>query len=136
MKDVRWREESGFEGKCEYCREWWPVDTEFWYPGKSVRMCRGCLQVYQRLKMAERRKDPAKRETDRAAVYDMRKALTQAGIMGEYRRAWYLSNRDKILRDRRERYARERAAAGKPYTPRVDGPDPHVLNVLRRRKAA
>ena len=36
--------ELGFEGKCEMCSSWYPLDTEFW-PARvrAVHTCRACF---------------------------------------------------------------------------------------------
>ncbi len=42
MTGVRFGE-LGFEGKCDACQEWWPIEREFW-PVKTrhVYICRAC----------------------------------------------------------------------------------------------
>lgn len=122
MTGIRWRE-TGLEGKCEYCREWWPVDNEtireFWTPEKlSFRMCKACTREYYRLAQARRRDDPEKRERDRIGVQEMRETLKKYGLLGEYRHRWYVRNREKVCASRRAKYARQRAEAGMPYTPK------------------
>lgn len=122
MTGVRWREDTGFEGRCDYCREYWPLDVEFWQVTKvSMRMCKACIREYYRLAQRKRRADPEKRAKDREGVTEMRAVLTRYGLMGDYRRRWYLTNRETILANRRKRYEAERLSAGKSYTPR--GPD-------------
>jgi hypothetical protein len=120
MRDVRYRADSGFEGKCEACREWWPIDPECWQVSRAAfRICRACVAEYGRLAQARRREDPEKRARDRAGVTDMRATLRKYGILGEYRHRWYLNRREDICAKRRASYAAQRAAEGKPYAPRA-----------------
>lgn len=135
MTGVRWHDELGFQGKCDYCLEWWPLDEEFWQVSKrSFRMCRSCLRDYGRLKQAERREDPETRARDREGSRVQREALTVAGVMGEYRARWYRKNAERIRAQRRASYAAKRAAEGKPYKPH-DTKNSVVLAKLRRRAA-
>lgn len=137
MNGVRWRDDTGFQGRCDYCLEWWPLTSDFWITVERAgfRMCRGCRTDYARLKMAERRLDPEKRAKDRAVVMEMREALAKHGLLGEYRARWYAKNADKIRAQRRARYAAKRAAEGKPYHPHADTPQ-SVLAQLRKKRAA
>lgn len=120
MEGVRWRD--GPEGKCNYCREWWPITEEFWYLGANTfRMCRACIRDRKKSDARARRLNPAKRDQDRQAVAANRALMKKLGIHKEFQRRWYLNNQEEICRKRREKYARDRAAAGKPYNPR--GPE-------------
>jgi hypothetical protein len=49
MTGVRFGE-LGFEGRCETCKEWLPLDTEFW-PARvrCVHVCRACFNDAARL---------------------------------------------------------------------------------------
>lgn len=47
MTGVRFRTASGFEGRCDMCREWWPIDTEFWDPKHGLSRCRACLRAFK-----------------------------------------------------------------------------------------
>lgn len=135
MTGVRWREDVGFQGKCDYCLEWWPLDGEFWQLSKhAFRMCVACIRDYKRLKQAERRQDPDARARDREDVRAQKAALNAAGILGEYRARWYRANADRIRANKRATYAAQRKADGKPYTPREARPS-GVLAALRRRAA-
>lgn len=42
MTGVRYRDDTGFEGRCDTCREYWPLTAEFWVFGRGFRTCRGC----------------------------------------------------------------------------------------------
>lgn len=119
MIGVRWREDTGFEGRCDYCREYWPLTLDFWKVSKqSMRICRACLNEYHRLAQARRRQDPVKRAKDRQGVHEMRETLREHGLLAEARHRWYLNHRERLCADRRVKYAAKRAAEGKPYTPR------------------
>jgi len=34
-----------FEGRCQYCGDWWPLTEEFWPKAVTVQFCRACLQA-------------------------------------------------------------------------------------------
>lgn len=42
MTGVRLRPE-GFEGKCDACHEWWPLERAFWQPNSGLRRCAACV---------------------------------------------------------------------------------------------
>lgn len=48
MTGVRWREDTGFEGRCDDCKEYWPLDEEFWTPKHGLVRCRGCHNEVRR----------------------------------------------------------------------------------------
>lgn len=48
MNGVRFRED-GFEGVCEGCHEWYPIDQEFWPVWRGFRFCRACYLETRRL---------------------------------------------------------------------------------------
>ncbi len=119
MTGVRWREDTGFEGRCDYCREYWPLTLEFWQVSKvSMRSCKACIREYYRVAQARRREDPEKREADRRGVAEMKATLRKYGLMSEYQHRWYMNNREKLCADRRAKYKADREAAGLSYTPR------------------
>lgn len=54
MIGVRFRPE-GAEGQCDYCREWWPIAVEFWYPTRGLRKCLACIREGDRARARQRR---------------------------------------------------------------------------------
>jgi ribosomal protein L35 len=85
VRDVRYRNPDGFEGKCEGCLDWFPIDVEFWPRGRGLRHCRVCEREKTTLRMRELRGDPVVRESQQA------QHLT-----------YYRANREWILAKRRE----------------------------------
>jgi len=83
---VRWRSDTGWEGRCNECCDWWPLDHEFWYPRQGLARCRACQNLAQR--RSERRIRAEEQDVIRAA--DRRR----------YRREWESERR------KRERLAR------------------------------
>lgn len=70
---VRLRADVGWEGRCNECCEWWPLDEEFWYPRQGVARCRGCINLAQR--RAERRLRAS--EVDMVRLADRRRRLRE-----------------------------------------------------------
>ena len=59
MTGVRWREDTGYEGRCDDCKEYWPLDDEFWSPKHGLARCRGCY-LARRAQREHGRKRPTK----------------------------------------------------------------------------
>ena len=105
MTGVRYRTDTGFEGKCDRCLEWWPLnDVTCWSPSNGLKRCRACIAERQAERNRIRRQDPAQREADRLAMQAKRHAT-----LGDYRRAYYRDhyrlNRERINELARARYA-------------------------------
>lgn len=108
MTGVRWRAEVGFEGRCEYCRQYWPLDLTNWMPRGGLRRCIGCFREYKRLKEQGRSTQEAVRELKRAngrIAYRLNREERLA-----YNRRWKAANRERIAEYNR-RYRTERKAA-------------------------
>ena len=110
MTGVRWRPDTGFEGKCDRCLEWWPLDRTCWFPDHGMKRCRACLSEIQSQKNKLRRLDPEKRKADVEAMRAFRRA--NAEHVQEQRKAYYRAHRERINELARLRYA-ERAAEGR-----------------------
>ena len=47
-RGVRWREDVGFELRCDVCAKarrtdcYWPLTLDFWNPRRGMTMCRAC----------------------------------------------------------------------------------------------
>lgn len=90
---VRYRD-GDFQLRCEYCREWWPLDLEFWYPIGGLRRCKSCAREYKRLKESGRRSDEAVR-----ALKNTRSRMKYAQNRDYHlakNRAWRAANKDRI----------------------------------------
>lgn len=99
---------EGFEGQCEYCRDWWPLTVEFWYPKHGLRRCKACWAAYHRQHEAGRMRNDIihslKTQRDRERYYANRAQRLAAN------RAWKAANRDRIAAYNREYRERRRAA--------------------------
>lgn len=104
MTGVRWRADTGFEGKCDVCLEWWPLDPSCWSQSNGLRRCRACISEGQAARNRVRREDPAVRAMDRAGVQAAR-AASKADARRAYYRENYRKNRERVNRLARERYA-------------------------------
>ena len=103
MTGARFRD-GVWEGKCDACLEWMPLDTGHWYPRHGVRRCIFCLNTAQAERQKARRgADPAYREGCNEAQRAKRHANRDAFL--EYQRRWYRANRDAILTKKRAEYA-------------------------------
>jgi hypothetical protein len=47
MNGCRYRPDTGYEGKCNSCVDWWPLTDEFWYPRQGMARCRACINETQ-----------------------------------------------------------------------------------------
>ena len=95
MRGARWREDTGYEGQCDRCRQWWPLDDDSWVKKTGFRRCRACLTeekaAYQRELRAS---DPEMVARHRLTNEVNRKAKRQAdpASFREYQRRWYAAN--------------------------------------------
>ena len=108
--NVRWRDDTGWEFKCGYCAEWWPLTGEFWWK-RSMSRCRACWLEYQKGYQNERyANDPVFRagKRDAAKLSAWKDRQLNPDTMKARKRAYYLANREPILRKARARYWRNR----------------------------
>ena len=107
MQGVRYRPE-GFEGQCEYCRDWWPLERSFWRPESGLRRCKSCWAEYHRLHEAGRTQDEIvramKNQRNREAYWSNREQRLA------YNRAWKAANRERVAEYNRAYRARTKAA--------------------------
>jgi hypothetical protein len=114
MQGVRWNDDEGhFEGRCDACALWWPIEPEtrheFWpVRGRGLRICRACDRLKTNARISvQRATDATKRDRDRgynAAYY--------ASLSPTERRALRRTNPDVVESQRRwarEGIARSRA---------------------------
>ena len=108
MTGVRFRE-GGFEGRCETCREYWPLDSAFWriHPNVGWRRCRACVNERQAVTAARRRADPAIRALENEADVATHRAKRHADMDAyrESQRRRRHARRDIICAQRRAAYA-------------------------------
>lgn len=116
MIGVRFREDTGFEGRCERCREFWPLDAEFWRLSRGLRRCRGCWRETEA--EYERRRPPIMRTAEAVARKrsrdNERKRLERLdparrpiilARQRESQRSHYERRRGEVLATRRAAYA-------------------------------
>lgn len=120
-RTVRYRADTGFEAKCMYCSEWWPLTLEYWLPRGGMQRCAACWALYHRLHEAGRRADElvveAKRAANKARYYADRerrlaynreyKARNRERLR-EYNREYRVKNRQRLLDESRAYYAEAR----------------------------
>lgn len=135
MTGVRWRDDTGFEGQCEVCREYWPLDQEFWQLPKGFRRCRAChLEARarrERAKYAEThgaayktpRARAMRRERDRRYKAEARRDPERRPHILERQRLatrkHYETKRAEVLARRRELYA---SKLDRPLMPGIGRP--------------
>ena len=113
MTGVRYRED-GFQGQCETCRDWWPLELDYWLPRWGLRRCRACVKAHRAdHQNARYRNEPAYREARREAarLTAWKDRVNKPDVISERKRAYYEANRERILAVSRERYAARRRAA-------------------------
>jgi hypothetical protein len=121
MIGVRFREDIGFEGKCDYCSQWWPLDVEFWRPKAGLRRCHACWRIYHRMHEAGRRTDEAIHEMVKTGArlnyYANREKRLVANRawkaanperVREYQRLWREKNRERVNASSRAYYTEAR----------------------------
>jgi hypothetical protein len=131
MTGVRYREDIGFEGRCDYCREWWPLEDDFWRLGRSFRKCRAChnddQRVYDQKKRATIYRSPEAIARRRAADNERKRRERLDPVKGEALRArqreaqrrFYGRNRLRVLAHHRATYAER---VGHQPTPGIGRP--------------
>lgn len=110
---VKYRE-GEFYLRCSDCwarhqgSAYWPMTLDFWSPEQGLNRCRACWSIHKRVR--RKRHDPR-----RTADY----YRTARDVILFKKRVHYHENRERQCAAKRERYAAQRAAQGKPYTPKV-----------------
>jgi hypothetical protein len=138
MRGVRYTE-IGWEGQCDKCRQWWPLDTESWRPRTGMRRCYACLKEERRTYLATLRADnPDMRErhrvTNRANQQAKRAADPQSWL--EYQRRWYAEHHVRINAERAELHAIRSELAGHRIqrTSRDETPETLAIRAAFRKK--
>lgn len=106
MRGVRWREE-GWEGQCDECRQWWPLDLEAWRPIHGLRRCYACNREERRVYLARiRDANPEMRARHRQASIENQTAKRRLSpeMYLEYQRRWYADNHVRLNAERAEKY--------------------------------
>jgi hypothetical protein len=138
MRGVRMTE-IGWEGQCDKCRQWWPLDTESWKPKTGMRKCYACIKEERRTYLAVLRRDnPEMRERHRVANRANQAEKRRVGRDSylEYQRRWYAAHHVKLNAERAERYAIEAEFEGRKIrrTPRDETPETLAIRAEYRRK--
>jgi hypothetical protein len=100
--------EIGWEGQCDKCRQWWPLDLESWKPRTGMRRCYACLKEERRTYLATLRRDnPEMRERHREASRQNQAIKRRVGRDSylEYQRRWYADHHVKLNAERAELHA-------------------------------
>ena len=111
MNGIRFRD-GEFEGRCDYCHEYLPLTTEFWYPKNGVRRCLACLREYKRLYQEGYRGDPRKalwRANNRIRYRSL--TFEEKERRREANRQWKACHREHIAAYNRAYRARLKVAA-------------------------
>lgn len=116
MIGVRHREDTGFEGRCEECRGWWPLDAEFWLLTKGLRRCRACQNEAKsasersrerpvRTAAAIARRRIRDKERKRLERIDPERRPILLARQRETQKRYYERRRTEVLAQHRARYA-------------------------------
>lgn len=131
MIGVRFREDTGFEGRCEECRGWWPMDSEFWLLTKGLRRCRACQNEAKAESDRNRRPRPMRsaaaiarrkesdRERKRLERIDPERRPILLARQRESQARFYERRRAEVLAGHRARYAER---VGHEPTPGIGRP--------------
>lgn len=104
---VRYREDVGFEMRCEGCAErnsgpaYWPMTLEYWHPRHGFKFCRACLAARDRAKARATRA----RDLDAARERDRKRYQRDRRVILLKRRAYYEANHETIRARANARYA-------------------------------
>jgi hypothetical protein len=98
--------DGDFIWRCDYCREYWPLTTEFWQPKSGLNRCRGCWSEYFRIKQAGYAAEARTVTRFKNAMYYQ---ANRERITG-YNRAWKAAHRDQVRAYNLAYRARKKAA--------------------------
>jgi hypothetical protein len=137
MRGVRLTE-IGWEGQCDKCRSWWPLDTENWKPRTGLRQCYACIKERSRAALAQLRRDnPEMRERHRAASRENQaeKRRVDRDSYLEYQRRWYAAHHVKLNAERAELHAIRAELEGREIrrTSRDETPETLAIRTAFRR---
>jgi hypothetical protein len=114
MRGVRLTTE-GWEGQCDKCRQWWPLDREFWHPRSGMRRCLACIREERRVYLRDLRRDnPEMRALHRERSREnqaVKRKLSRESYL-EYQRRWYATNHVRLNAEAAERHAIHNELAG------------------------
>lgn len=114
MRGVRFREE-GWEGQCDECRQWWPLDTDAWRPQHGLRRCYACNREERRRYIAALREaKPEMRARHRAASREnqaLKRSVDRQSYL-EYQRRWWARHHVRLSAEAAERHAIQQELAG------------------------
>lgn len=133
MRGVRLTE-IGWEGQCDQCRQWWPLDTEWWRPRHGMRRCIACLNEERREYLARlRSENPEMRARHRAAsrVNERTKRAADPQAFLEYQRRWYARNHERLNAERAERHLILAELAGRKVRTTTRDETPETLRIRK-----
>jgi hypothetical protein len=135
VRGVRFREE-GWEGQCDQCRQWWPLDTEAWRPKHGLRVCYACNRESRRQYVAAlRASNPEMRARHREASREnqqLKRAVDRDRYL-EYQRRWWAKNHVRLSAEAAERHAIQQELSG--HTVRRRSPREETPETLAYRRA-
>ena len=103
--------DGGWEGKCQRCREWLPLDAEFWptFDGAAWGRCRPCLREYhaewRRLRQSSLTPEQAEAERAERRIVRRAKDPLRRERLREAGRRHYIRHREDIRTRARARFA-------------------------------
>lgn len=128
MKGVRLRLE-GWEGQCDSCRQWWPLEEDHWIPKDGMAKCRACHNEVRRLYVRNLRNanpDMRARHREQSMANQREKRRVGRDAYLEYKRRWWAANHVRLMAEAAERHAIKLELAGKKpgrKSPRVETPE-------------
>lgn len=139
MRGCRFRADTGFEGQCDRCRQWWPLDADSWTFASGFRRCRACVAELRAAAVRElRANDPAMRARHRVSNEANRKAKRAAdpAAFREYQRRWYAENSVRLMAETAERHLIRSELAGHTArrSPRDETPETLAFRADYRRR--
>lgn len=91
MIGVRYVEDR-WEGRCEECTDWWPLELDFWWPRHGLRKCRACIR---------------ERHNESSRAYYGRNPVAASPETRKRWRDWYAANKDRERAKQRATHARK-----------------------------
>lgn len=119
---------DGWDGQCDECRQWWPLEADSWVPRTGLRRCRACVrETSRRYVAALRDANPEMRARHRAQSREnqgLKRAIHRDAYL-EYQRRWFAANHVRLNAEAAERHSIKTELAGFPVrtSPREETPE-------------
>lgn len=108
--------EIGWEGQCDNCRQWWPLDLDNWKPKAGLRQCVVCVRedraAYLRRLRDENPELRARHRVASRANFVAKRAADPQRYL-EAQRSWYVKNHVRLNAERAEMHLIKLEMAGK-----------------------